>query len=176
MEGKLTANNVLQGILSSKAGVLSGLIKQGDVLVGTLQYGGSSGSGTWNYNDLQNLPELNGVVLKGNKASEDYYLPKVIFNSTEYWNSTPSLISEQNTIYVYTDYKQTQDGYYIAGIKVGDGSAYVVDLPFIDTLIEQHMTDATIHVTPKEKEFWNNKVNVVDDARLVNGTLILNRS
>ena len=38
------------------------------------------------------------------------------------------------------------------------------------------MTDATIHVTPEDKEFWNNKVNVVDDARLVNGTLILNRS
>ena len=174
MEGKLTANNVLQGILSSKAGVLSGLIKQGDVLVGTLQYGGSSG--TWNYNDLQNLPSLNGVVLKGNKTSEDYDLPKVIFNSTEYWNRYSSLISEKNTIYVYTDYKQTEDGYYIAGVKVGDGMAYVADLPFIDTLMEQHMTDATIHVTPEDKEFWNNKINVIDDVELVNGTLILNRN
>lgn len=174
MDGKLTTNGVLQGILSSKAGIISGAIKQGDVLVGTLQYG--SGSGTWNYNNLQNLPELNGVVLKGQGVSEDYYLPKVYFNSTEYWTENIDIVSERNTIYVYTDYKQTEDGHYIAGVKVGDGMAYVVDLPFMDMLMEQHMTDATIHVTPEEKEFWNNKVNVVDDARLVNGTLILNRN
>lgn len=176
MDGKLTTNGVLQGILSSRAGVISGLINHGDALIGTLQYGGSGGSGTWNYNDLQNLPELNGVVLKGNKTSEDYSLPKVLFNSTEYWTNHSSLVSEKNTIYVYTDYKQTQDGYYIAGVKVGDGSAYIVDLPFSDMLMEQHMTDATIHVTPEDKEFWNNKINVVDDMQLVNGTLIFNRN
>lgn len=57
---------------------------------------------------------------------------------------------------------------FIPGIKVGDGKAYVQDLPFIDqdlrALVGDHIANEFIHVTTKEKEFWNNKVNINDSG------------
>lgn len=79
------------------------------------------------------------------------------FGTTEEWDSQTTLVSEENAVYVYTDYK-TIDGEQIAGFKVGDGLAYVVDLPFTDAVMESHMNDTDIHVTSEEKAFWNAKV------------------
>ena len=42
MDGKLTTNGVLQGILSSKVGVLSGLINHGDAIIAVTICGSSS--------------------------------------------------------------------------------------------------------------------------------------
>ena len=41
---------------------------------------------------------------------------------------------------------------------MGDGLAFVVDLPFAEELIYNHIDNNTIHVTAEEKQFWNNKV------------------
>lgn len=83
-------------------------------------------------------------------------MPKIYFGLTQYWNAE-QIISEENAIYVYTDYQQ-KDGKDLAGLKVGDGSTYLIDLPFIDALYWAHIHDSDIHVTAGEKEFWNNKV------------------
>lgn len=87
---------------------------------------------------------------------------QVLFNTTAGWNAQTSLISEENTIYIYTDYDHDSDNNDVAGIKVGDGLAYVVDLPFTDSVIHErlndHVSDSTIHVTSTERTFWNNKV------------------
>lgn len=83
---------------------------------------------------------------------------QVRFDTTANWNSQTTLVSEANTIYIYTDHGTSSEGYDIAGIKVGDGMAYVVDLPFIDEAVTEHIADSNIHVTPAEKAFWNNKV------------------
>ena len=109
-----------------------------------------------NYNDLNDKPSLNGVTIEGAKISEDYYLPKVLFDTTANWATRGTEVSERNTVYVYVDY-QTVDGYNVAGIKVGDGLAYITDLPFTDTLMQRHIQDTTIHITQAEREFWNNK-------------------
>lgn len=57
---------------------------------------------------------------------------------------------------------------FIPGIKVGDGKAYVQDLPFIDqdlrALVDEHIWNTLIHVTAEEKEFWNKKVNINDNG------------
>ena len=54
-----------------------------------------------------------------------------------------------------------------AGIKVGDGNTSIEQLPFIDWFYWDHINDANIHVTKKEKEFWNNKITCkVDDETL----------
>ena len=83
---------------------------------------------------------------------------QVRFDTTANWNAQTTLVSEANTIYIYTDHGTSSEGYDIAGIKVGDGLAYVVDLPFIDEAVTEHIADSNIHVTPAEKAFWNNKV------------------
>ena len=84
--------------------------------------------------------------------------PEVFFNTKEGWNLQSQLIGQINTIYVYTNYQQDEQGKNIAGIKIGDGKAYLVDLPFLDTLYFKHINDDNIHVTSAEKQFWNNKM------------------
>lgn len=83
----------------------------------------------------------------------------------EYWDSQRSLIGEKNFIYVYTDHQKKTDSWgrvtNIPGIKIGDGKAYLIDLPFVDDIYLSHINDSTIHVTQDEKNRWNNKVRAI---------------
>ena len=83
---------------------------------------------------------------------------QVKFNTTAGWNAQTSLVSQANTLYVYTDHQRDSQGNNVAGIKAGDGNAYVVDLPFTDAIATEHIADTTRHVTASERNFWNNKV------------------
>lgn len=80
-------------------------------------------------------------------------------DTTEGWNEQPDLISEENTLYVYMD--KDDDGNITKVLfKVGDGTTYLIDIPFASPSIydfEQHVNDTNIHVTTEEKTFWNNK-------------------
>lgn len=103
---------------------------------------------------------------------------KIVSDTVAGWNAQASLIAEKNVLYVYTDYRQIEeDGELknVPGLKVGDGKAYLIDIPFTDAFMAQHMSDGSIHVTLAEKEFWNNKVrcfvDVYDDSNLVFTTL-----
>ena len=88
-----------------------------------------------------------------------------ILKTTEEWEENNTLISQKGTFYIYTDYQIIQkegQSITIPGIKIGDGLAFVVDLPFItdflaDTIID-HINNYTMHITQQEREFWNNKV------------------
>lgn len=83
---------------------------------------------------------------------------QVRFGSTSYWNSQLTLQSEEDMLYVYTDHAVDSNGNNLAGIKVGDGGAYVVDLPFIDSLFTEHIMDDDIHVSAADRAAWNAKV------------------
>ena len=116
-------------------------------------------------------------------------------DTTENWNNARGFIPLAGEIIVYTDYETktwTVEEYgeevmktaLIPNIKIGDGNAYVQDLPFVDTNLRdtlmEHINNQDIHVTLQDKLFWNNKINV-DDAyeqiheELIEETLILNR-
>lgn len=108
-------------------------------------------------------------------------------DSTENWNAARGMIPLQGELIIYNDYKIVQrevDGevktIQIPGIKIGDGRAYVQDLPFVDEELRDkimtHINNPNIHVTLQEKLFWNNKLNVDDNAELVDGALIFNRN
>ena len=76
-------------------------------------------------------------------------------DTTAGWASKTTLMSTADVFYIYTDYQTIVEGTsttYIAGIKIGDGTTYVVDLPFVSS------------VTSQEKNFWNNKVTCYLDA------------
>ena len=107
--------------------------------------------------------------------------------STQYWNEALGFIPLEGEIIIYNDYRTVQkevDGEMrtikIPAIKVGDGVAFVQDLPFVNEdlrdQILNHIDNPDIHVTLQEKLFWNSKLNVNDAAELVDGALILNRS
>lgn len=71
----------------------------------------------------------------------------VVVHTTAEWQQLTSLVSEKGVIYVWSDYK-TEDGEDIPAIKIGDGLAYVVDLPF-----------ATQGITLDDINNWNNKIS-----------------
>ena len=89
----------------------------------------------------------------------------VFSNTVEGWNSQPSLISKKGAIQIYTNYSQNEEGKNIPAFKVGDGLAYLIDLPISDEKFWEHINDTEIHITQEEREFWNNKVrNYVDPS------------
>ena len=81
---------------------------------------------------------------------------KVYYNTTEYFNNQPTLLSERGSIYIYSDAK-TFEGAALPRIKVGTGNAYLIDLHFIDDDIVYQLAHIDT-VSPEEKQKWNNKV------------------
>ena len=133
--------------------------------------------GTSDYEKLRNKPSINDVELVGNKTTSDLNI--ILRGTTEYWNSAPQLISTLNTVYIYTDYQVIDNGdgtvTIIPGIKVGDGTSYLIDMPFVASgdseTLDNHIKNETVHITQAEREFWNNKwrgyLNPADTENLV---------
>lgn len=105
-------------------------------------------------------------------------------DTTEHWNAARSFIPLRGEIIIYTDAGQMDDGYgntiNVPGIKVGDGNAYLIDLPFVGNdqrfsilqELRQHTSDWSVHVTPEDRDFWDNKLNY----SINDGNLIFNRN
>lgn len=84
--------------------------------------------------------------------------------TTDEWNALKDLIAQKGTIYIYSDH-DTVDGKPVPGFKVGDGTTYLIDLPFTDASYLQHASNTSIHITDAEREKWNSKISVsVDDS------------
>ena len=106
------------------------------------------------YNNLINKPMINGTVLEGDKTNDE--LSIIDSKTTAEWNADPTLISQRNMIYIYTDYDEVE-GQKIPAIKIGDGTSYLIDLPYTAM--------GSGNVTPEQIEFWNNKVRVYIDSQ-----------
>ena len=113
-----------------------------------------------------------------NRALADGARAKIYQDTTEHWNEKLDYIPDAISIVVYTD-RNIIDGVHYCGVKIGDGTTYLADLPFVGDdvvmrvmgVINDHINNSDIHVTAQEKTFWNNKVNV----RINSETLIINR-
>lgn len=90
---------------------------------------------------------------------------------TEEWNAETSYIPPFTQIVVYSDYSREtlDDGTVIdvPNIKIGDGTTYIVDLPFIDAidrtargLLTEHINDRVVHTNDIERMAWNSGMNV----------------
>ena len=108
-------------------------------------------------------------------------------DTTENWNAARGMVPLEGEVIVYNDYATVtkivdneEKTIIVPAIKIGDGKAYVQDLPFVnDDLRDQilnHINNPEIHVTMAEKLFWNNKLNVNDASEVVNEALIFNRN
>ena len=80
----------------------------------------------------------------------------IIIKSAQTWPDYDRTISNLGTVYVYT-YEDASPK-----IRIGDGKAYICDLPFTtDTLsnkIDNHINNQTIHITQEQRQLWNDKV------------------
>lgn len=115
---------------------------------------------------VSNLPFIGANFLQDN----------IQIGTTTELNHDLSYIPKKDQILIYLD-KTTIDGAAIPGIKIGDGLAYCADLPFVgDDIVSQllaHIADTVLHVSPEEREFWNNKLNC--ENQINNEVLTLNR-
>ena len=113
--------------------------------------------------ETDNRGELTGVinspmVLKGVVAAADKFPYVAIYSKTkDEWASMPGLMSIKDALYIYTDYRQetnpdTGEIKNIPRMKIGDGMAYVIDLPF-----------ATMSITDEDITRWNDHVGVYVD-------------
>ena len=99
-------------------------------------------------------------------------------DTTANWNAAIGFVPLKGEIIIYDDYDtieyEVEDlgqvhtiTKIIPGVKIGDGLAYVQDLPFIsDELRDRlmaHIENQDLHTSLGEKTFWSNKINV-DDA------------
>ncbi|MBQ9301301.1 MAG: hypothetical protein IJ214_12420 [Clostridia bacterium] len=130
------------------------------------------------YERLSNKPRINGVELSGSRTAEELHI--VTRDTTAGWNARKDYIPRKGEIILYTDCGAVLDetGREIAvpGIKIGDGQAFAVDLPFTDDgtrllvlrEIREHTERLDIHVTAEERRRWNAKLNYeVADEELI---------
>lgn len=100
--------------------------------------------------------EVNGT-LKRTLINPTAESSKVKSATTAQWATQTTLVSEKDVIYVYTDH-QIKNGKNIPGIKIGDGLAYVVDLPFADDIYIDHIANTDIHITAGERAKWDKAI------------------
>ena len=152
LEATLTGRETLTGNLSSSGNSLAGIVERNASRV--------------DYNNIVNKPQINSVTLVGNVSAYDLGLANVYYDTTANWNLQPFLVSERKGVYIYSDfeiiYDEVGNPTFVPGIKIGDGTTYVIDLPFITEemtrMLLDHIGNNTIHLTAAEREFWNNKI------------------
>ena len=145
-----------------------------DIAIAKKLAGGGGGSGTDNYNDLSNLPQINGETLAGNKTAENLGLQDALtFDSAPTEDSTNPV--ESGGVYNALAGKQdnlTFDGVYnastnkaatestvtnaIAGLDV---SAFSVDAD--ETISSISETDGKISVTKQDIAIASNQVTAM---------------
>ena len=92
----------------------------------------------------------------------------ILYDSKAAWDAKRDLISERGTIYIYSDYQTIEDEngevITIPGIKVGDGLAYLVDLPIANQASNEHLVT---QIANRVAEMVTDTVteNVVGDIR-----------
>ena len=110
-----------------------------------IQYNGQ----TWYYCVMgcggNNISSTDGTVT---------YIPHLHDDRTYDLDYTSQLILER---------AQPEQGYDIPGFKVGDGQAYLVDLPFADDLYARHILNSAIHVSAEDRASWSNKITCYID-------------
>ena len=128
---------------------------------------------------------INGVRIQGDLTAEDLGLARASIHTTEEWGLTPTYVPAKGELVIYTD-AVTVDGNTYPALKIGDGNAYVVDLPFsggpeqtdiLNDLIDQlneHIRNTAIHVSTEDRERWDNKLNY--EVSEATETLVLNRT
>ena len=105
---------------------------------------------------------------------------EIVIGTTSELNRDIFYIPKKGEIRLYLDkttFEKNGSIITVPGIKVGDGLAYGVDLPFLgDDILQRvldHIANNVIHITQAERDFWNNKINCQDQVEREN--LILNR-
>lgn len=118
--------------------------------------------------DITNLAEYD-LLLK--EYIQSHISDITLYNTSDYWESCVEFIPKEGQIIVYSD-ALSFGGKSYPMLKVGDGKAYLIDLPFMNeaTLknLKNHLENNTIHITQSEREKWNTAVTTTTtDEQLI---------
>lgn len=118
------------------------------------------------------------AIMSGSSSIPDVIdRTQIHYDTTEAWNSEPETIARKGHLYVYSDYikKENDDGTVtnIPAIKIGDGTSYLIDMPFVvsdfdSEAFEEHIKNWEIHVASDDRESWDNKIAVDINERAEN--------
>ena len=112
------------------------------------------------------------VQLLGNISGDIIPAPvdmsHVHYDTKANWDRQRFLIAERGHLYIYKDAEVTYiNGYRVVypGIKIGDGSSYLIDMAYIvvgsdHEKITSHIHNTQIHVGTGDRMNWNDKVGV----------------
>ncbi len=99
-------------------------------------------------------------------------------DTTANWNAARGFIPLEGEVIIYLDGQQIEQNGTVINIptlKIGDGKAYVQDLPFVGDDIRDklltHINDSSIHVSNEDRQFWNHKVDIDDAYEILNDEL-----
>ena len=102
-----------------------------------------------------------------NETGLDYYTRRIgtlsglaDCRTTAEWAQQTSYLSVKGALYVYTDHHVDEYGRNVPAIKVGDGTSYVIDLPFSSEMFDTHIVDDAVHVSAEDREAWDSNVSV----------------
>jgi hypothetical protein len=102
-------------------------------------------------------------------AISPYVYSDILYDTTEHWNARRNIIAKKGTIYIYSDHEKSNDQL-VPGIKVGDGTSYLIDMPFIDNglrdLLLHHINDSNVHVSETDRKKWGTTQYSVDGTLL----------
>lgn len=122
-----------------------------------------------------NLSEPATEQIRVINPASNIFSGKISINTTEGWIAKRNYIPKLGEIAIFSD-RHVVDGVNYPGIKIGDGLAYVVDLPFfgddetarIIDILNDHIENTEVHITNEERSFWNAKLNCeIDDENLI---------
>lgn len=109
------------------------------------------------------LARLTDYDLLNKQYIGDLFSSKIRINTTANWNADKSYVPDAGVLIIYTD-GATEGDKLVPKIKVGDGNAYLIDLPFSDidikNLLDEHISNQSIHITDDERANWNDKVSI----------------
>lgn len=117
--------------------------------------------------DVEKLP-LGSVAYaaSGERVVGKAIVHNVYSDTTANWDSKVTYVPEDGDIIIYIDKSTIEDGgsvKNVPGIKIGDGNAYCVDLPFVADDIAKdlydHISNTSIHVSSSDRTFWDSKLN-----------------
>ena len=113
------------------------------------------------------LTRLNDYDLLLKKYIKDKGLDSIRVNTTAAWNEQVEYAPPVGQLIIYTD-GNVVDGVNYPKFKVGDGNAYVVDLPFtegeFEAALTQHLDNATMHLSTSDREKLDNSVVLTLDG------------
>ena len=117
------------------------------------------------------LTRLNDYDLLLKKYITDKGLESIRVNTTAAWSEQIDYAPPVGQLIIYTD-GNVVDGVNYPKFKVGDGNAYVVDLPFtegeFEAALTQHLEDSTMHLsTTDRKKLENSVVLTLEGENLV---------